>query len=91
MIKQPDQESFLQVQAILRLLDHTALGSIHDFIGNFLPPAGGKAMQEYRILTCLFHQGIVDLVFGKVPDPDLLFPFPVPCWPRHPYRQQLPL
>ena len=39
------------MQAILCLLDHPALAAIHDFIGNFLAPAGGKAMQEDRILA----------------------------------------
>ena len=56
------ENGFLRVQAVFRLVKHHRLRPVHDVGGDFLAAVRRQAMHEDGIFGGLLHQGRIDLI-----------------------------
>src|ERR1051325_4560152 len=59
------EDSFLRVQAILRLLPDHGLRSFEDRLGDLFAAMGGQTMQDHGAGRRALEQGVVDDVAGE--------------------------
>src|SRR3972149_4204633 len=65
------ENGHLQVKAVLRLVEHGGLRTLHHLVRDLLPAVGGKAVHDDRVPVRDRQQAVVDPESAESPEPPL--------------------